>query len=490
MYGVIKDTICIEELHYGDYKVVETYRFKGWLSGLREGVKPFFIRGGPDGRFERITLERQAMDKWQREYDGWRNSRLKDPKRFGDLECPIRPQPVAGEEPDAVLPPLQPLIGGLRGGAVSGDDSDVGPVGPHKPRPTIIEDVTLRGTDRVDVHRIVHATESEMEVEVEVISPQSKHAFTDEDRDADEEEPEPRAGPSKPLKRGRGRPRKDGTGPFRPASPTNKELVRDAFTLGQVPTPQVVDLVPIVDKPEARRAKGRLPERLDTSILPSGRALEEEEITNIMRWRAKALNDLDGCSNEEAAVLALDALDRVERARGISKNLKGDISHDLKVSAAIARHAILAICQRSSRFEAEVASQDMIDRLKAECLRLTQRTDQLKLELDKQSRSREFLLAKNRSREPSPMRLPESCPPRRGQKRDLRERRGGPSPEPLAGTSAEAEHDPLIPEIVMGSPVRGGEGPSDDRPLSPMTRYAADPQFMEVLNDIAKSLRD
>jgi len=142
-----------------------------------------------------------------------------------------------------------------------------------------------------------------------------------------------------------------------------------------------VDLVLIADRPEARRAKDRLPERLDPTGPPMGE-LWEEEMDNITRWRTKALTKLEACSNEQAAILALDALDRVERAREVSKNLKGDVNHDLKVSAAIARHAILAVCQRSSRFEAEAASRDLIARLKADCLQLMEKTNQLRLELE------------------------------------------------------------------------------------------------------------
>jgi len=189
-------------------------------------------------------------------------------------------------------------------------------------------------------------------------------------------------------------------------------------------------------------------------------------------------------------VLALKALNRIEKARGASKNLKGDISHDLKVSAAIARHAILAVCQRSTRFEAEATSREYIDKLREECLQLKERTEQLQRDLEVQNNSRLFLLRKTQSREPSPVRDSGPCPLKRGQKRDLRERRGETGPEPSAVTSAEAEHDPLVPEIIMGSPDRVEGGPSDDRPLSPMARYAAaDPLFMGVLNDIAESLR-
>jgi len=69
------------------------------------------------------------------------------------------------------------------------------------------------------------AEESEMDVDIiEVCSESDRALYWDEDsRDMDGE---PKAGPSKPLKRGRGRPRKDGSRPYKPPSPTNEELVR------------------------------------------------------------------------------------------------------------------------------------------------------------------------------------------------------------------------------------------------------------------------
>jgi len=487
--GVIRDTICIADLQdNGEYRVVETYQFEGWLEGVVAEIKPLLIRGDPEGRFERLTLERLELEEWEWKLEDWQRSQDRNPNVYGNVKRPPKPDKWLGDEPDKVLSPLQPPITGLRGGADGEGDSDDGPAGPHKPRARIIGHEILTGTHRVNVQRMIPASaeESEMEVDIEGAPLGPSPGPTDEDNC--ESDGEPVAGPSKPRKRARGRPRKDGSGPFRPESPSNTDLVRNAFQ-GEVPALRVVDLVPIVDRPEARRAGGRLPKRLDTTVPPSGRAPEDEEPTNTTRWRANALTRLEDCTNEQAAILALDALDRVEKARGSSKNLKGDVSHDLRVSAAIARHAILALCQRSSRFEMEAMSKDLINKLRAECLQLTEKTEELKLELNKQTCRSNYLLASNESRRSSPARDPVPGPSR-GRKRDLRERRGEPDPEPPATMMAEVEYDSLVPEIVMGSSTRVEGGPPYDRPLSPMARYAAaDPQFMGVLKDIAESLR-
>jgi len=120
-----------------------------------------------------------------------------------------------GEHPDDVLPPLYPTVQGLRGGA--DEDSDRGPRRPRKPR--ILENRELVGSERVDVHRIVHAIaeESDMDIDVEQASADSD-CFLAADSE-DEEDATTRGGPSKPRKRARGRPRKDGSGPFNPISP-------------------------------------------------------------------------------------------------------------------------------------------------------------------------------------------------------------------------------------------------------------------------------
>jgi len=488
--GVVRDTVCTEDLQEnGDYRVVETYQFEGWLAGLAR-AKPYFVQGDPEGRFVRVTLERQKWLDYDRDCRDWGMARDRNPARYGDLPYPTKPGPGFGVEPDSFLPPLQTPVTGLRGGADNDEDSDGGPAGPHRPQPTIVGHEVLTGAQRVRVRRVIPAAVEESDMELDVVGDSSDPSGGDYTDGDSVMEVEPVAGPSKPQKRARGRPRKDGTGPFRPDSPSNEDLVRNAFQ-GEVPVVDLVDLVPIADRPEVRRAGGKMPKRLETAVPPSGKAPEELEATDLTRWRAEALNRLDVCNNEQAAILALDALDRVEKARGSSKNLKGDISHDLRVSAAVARHAILAMCQRSSRFEMEATASEAVAKLRSECLQLREKTDQLRRELDKQSSGRVYLLKKAQSsREPSPNSALEPCPPKRGQKRDLRERRGEPDPGPPATVVEEAEYDPLIPEIVMGSPARMDGGLADDRPLSPMARFAAaDPQVMGVLNDLAESLR-
>jgi len=121
-------------------------------------------------------------------------------------------------------------------------------VRPHRLR--VIEDRELVGSGRVDVRRIVHATAEEgaMEVDVETVSDESERSpprYSDSEREGVDKKPGPRQ--SRPRKRARGRPRKDGTGPFKPASPTNEELVRDAFG-GHVPTLRPVDVVPLIGR--------------------------------------------------------------------------------------------------------------------------------------------------------------------------------------------------------------------------------------------------
>jgi len=191
-----------------------------------------------------------------------------------------------------------------------------------------------------------------------------------------------------------------------------------------------VDIVPIVDRPKVRRAGGRLPGRLVVSQ-PPDHGDSDEEYVGIDRWRTRAVETLEACDTKQATLLALEALDRVDGARNKSRNIKGEVMHDLKVSSAIARHAVLAVCQRSSRFGVEAATRDAIARLRSECMALRERTAELKKELDVQTSGRLWLLAdKSRSRDPTPAVSPAAFPERpraRGQKRSLQERRGVPA---------------------------------------------------------------
>jgi len=499
--GVVRDTVRLlpgegepnedwteEDRRIG--RVRETYKFRGWLSGLRPGIKPFVLRGDAGGYFRRVTLEQLDREEWVRDWG---------PNGEYAAEAGLTPPPQrvdSGDEPEDVLSPLPSPKRGLRGGVGEDEDSDSGPAGPHRPGgPRIIGDQVLSGAERISIKRIVRATVEEggMDVDVECVSVGSDCS---PDSGTEAVEGRPGGGPSKPLKRARGRPRKDGSGPFKPPSPTNEELVDRAFE-GDVPALNVVDIVPIVEKSAVRRAGGRLPERMKMPVCPDYGDSDEEE-TGLAGWRVQAMDTLKACDNKRAAVLALEALDRVDRARQKSK--KGDVEHDLKVSSVIARNAILAVCQRSSRFGVDDAATEAINELRAECLQLQQKTADLRQELSKQDNSRRYLLAMGGSRDPTPAASPER-PSGRGQKRSHRERRGVPDPEPEvpAGSGPPADPvsgevepwDPLIPEVVMGSPAREEVvEPMRGRSLSPMARFAAaDPQIMGVLQDIVGSLR-
>jgi len=118
--------------------------------------------------------------------------------------------PSSGEEPEQLTPP-PPL---LRGGGRS-CDSDADPRGPK-----IVAHEVLTGP-RVVLKRLEKATEegSEKAVDVEMVSDDSAPRSTNledvvdsYDDSSEEERARLEPGPSKPLKRARGRPRKDGSG--------------------------------------------------------------------------------------------------------------------------------------------------------------------------------------------------------------------------------------------------------------------------------------
>jgi len=421
---------------------VETLVFRGWLSGLGPGVKPFFLRGDRDGDLARVSFEREDREAYEKERGEYEAELARSPDGVG-WDPPERPREWPGEEPDAVLPPLHPPASGLRGGADEGSDSP-GPVGPH--RPGVLGERRTPGIVGTQVFRIAQASEEEGNMEVEVIN-ESDTPVDSPDADGEsgvEEVAVAGSGPSRPLKRGR--PRKDGSGPFQPPSPTNEELVQRAFD-GYVPELRPEDLVPLSDRAEVRRAGGRLPARLrvdDVQYFSS-----DDETGDVNVWRLKALTSLEGAkSNEEVAVLALNALDRVEGARSRSKNLQGAVSHDLRVSATVARHSILSLCQRSSRFSVDAAMGDTVAKLRADMAQLQNRTRRLREELEqermeknKERSGRVYLLGQSRSRDPTPAPSPELMS--RGKKRDIRERRGQPpAPDPLFEGVEEGRVDP------------------------------------------------
>jgi len=114
----------------------------------------------------------------------------------------------------------------LRGGVEDSDsvDSDSGPIKPHGPR--ILEDRRLVGSDRVVISRLILAPEKEggMDMDVETLSNASKGPSPTDYEAEEEEVADPRPDPSRPLRRARGRPRRDGSGPFRETTSTAEEV--------------------------------------------------------------------------------------------------------------------------------------------------------------------------------------------------------------------------------------------------------------------------
>jgi len=131
----------------------------------------------------------------------------------------------------------------MRGSGKS-EDSDVGPR-----EPKIIAHKVLTGPLRVEVstvRRLTRATEEESarEVDIETISgdyrpptPPGNVYVTDGYSGSSEgERARRRSGPSRPLKRARGRPRKDGSGPFKPPSLTIDQVMAWRWrTRGEIP---------------------------------------------------------------------------------------------------------------------------------------------------------------------------------------------------------------------------------------------------------------
>jgi len=148
--------------------------------------------------------------------------------------------PSEGEEPE----PLKPPSPGIKGGG-RGEESDrSGPRGPK-----IISHQVLAGP-RVVIKRLEKATveESGRAMDVEMISDDSAPRC---DSSSEEERGRTEPGPSKPRKRARGRPRKDGSGPFRPDTPPISQIVEMALD-GEIPDLILADLVPIADRSRVR----------------------------------------------------------------------------------------------------------------------------------------------------------------------------------------------------------------------------------------------
>jgi len=166
-------------------------------------------------------------------------------------------------EPDITSPPSL-----LRGGGQS-DDSDTGPRGPR-----IIAHEVLSGPARIQIKRLEQATEEESEraTNMETVSGDSAPHSTHRDEVVDiyndsseEERARSKPGLSKPRKRARGRPRKDGTGPFRPVTRTIQEVIDRAFD-GEVVPLRAEDLVPYADKARIRRGEALSPPPRDKMV--------------------------------------------------------------------------------------------------------------------------------------------------------------------------------------------------------------------------------
>jgi len=229
-------------------------------------------------------------------------------------------------------------------------DADGDPRGPR-----IIGHEILTGPARVDVRRITYAEgeEAAREVDVEIVSdgfpPRPSRRYETDVYSCTSEEEMARAqpGPSRPLKRARGRPRKDGTGPFRVLTPTIAETIDKAFE-GEVILLRPADLAPLADRARIRRGE---------PIEVRGRDSDESHGSEpSVQWRNLVLDRLDGGDTKDIAAVALEALERVDKAREKNKrSLKGQVLFDLRIDAKVARQvsgfvpAHLAVRRRPGR---------------------------------------------------------------------------------------------------------------------------------------------
>jgi len=496
-----------------------TGTFKGWLKGLRAGVKRFFLGAKSPGglmmriTYQRIARERLLIEKEERRFTDARRRAIDagevapEPDPMSREEIFVRMAdskivnvfgliregedwPSSGEEPNTDITP-PPSV--LRGGGPSDDE--------EAPRgPKIIGDEVLLGPAyvvRPGALTRMTKEESAREVDVEGDSPiHSSPRESPEPEDVAElsdDSSEPpmvvRRGCTgrevpKPLKRARGRPRKDGSGPFQPPSPENIQRVEMAME-GELSPLRMEDLAPRERAVKIRRAGGMLDYGGDGGMDSGDSEAYDPTDPGSTNFKKRALFELARGSTKEIAALALDALDRVEKSRGRSKNLHGAVSHDIRVGALIARQACLALCRNSSRFGVDQAAAEALDEAQARNRALEKEVKRLERDYDIAEKSRRYL-KKMGSRDPSP-----SDPPGRGRKRSVHERRGrSPVREhsPEWGVIGIGE-PPIVPEVHMASPV-GVQEVEPNRSLSPMARFAAaDPQVTGVLQDIVQSLR-
>jgi len=171
--------------------------------------------------------------------------------------------------------------------------------------------------------------------------------------------------------------------------------------------------------------------------------------------------------------MGLEAIDKVDRARERSKNLKGPVKHDFRVGARIAKQACLALCQYASRYGATQATTEALAETNAKALRMEGENSRLRKRVEVLENTRLYLLKQRKdSRGPSPVADP--APLELGTKRSVDDRRGV---SPVRSPSVEwavMDQDPpnvLIPEVVMAEPA--GEGVEHNKSMSPMARFAA-----------------
>jgi len=129
--------------------------------------------------------------------------------------------------------------------------------------------------------------------------------------------------------------------------------------------------------------------------------------------------------------MGLEAIDKVDRARERSKNLKGPVKHDFRVGARIAKQACLALCQYASRYDATQATTEALAEANAKALRMEKENSHLRRRIGVLEDTRKYILRREAdSRGPSPVADP--APLGRGTKRSVDDRRGGvPCPKPL-----------------------------------------------------------
>jgi len=306
---------------------------------------------------------------------------------------------------------------------------------------------------RVIIKRLEQATEEESAgvVEVEMDSDDSapRPSTNQETYEASSEEegvPESRPGPSRPLKRARGRPRKDGSGPFQSPSPTIPEVVEMALG-GEVPDLTLADLVPIAD-----RSRVRLGDKQGYTIRSDDSDADDPTDPRAERWWLR--DELASGKVRQIAAMGLEALEKVDRARQRSRNVKGPVLHDLRVGARVARQACLTLCQHASRFGAQQATADALSAAQARVITLEQENERLRLENRKIDNSRVYLIARSRenSRNPSP--VGGAAPGGRGTKRSIHDRRGEPpARSPSPGWAVMDQDPPPVPEVVMADPA-------------------------------------